>query len=132
MFNKKCFFLFYFLFSHHNNCIITASDNFRPKTMPFNHATYTKNKASNTTTTTTTTIINKTHLDTSSLNKSCSYSGLRHFTNDYFDETNIDAQFNKAKKNRYGSNSYTHANIVFETKLKIIDILQVCLMHYNF
>lgn len=57
---------------------------------------------------------------------SCSQLGLMHFVNDYTNDSHIIRAHPTQRKNRYGLNFLTHENIVYETKLRIIDILQVC------
>lgn len=69
--------------------------------------------------------------DLDAFNKFTSYAGFRNnLNNAEHDDTQGSSQHLRSKLERYGSSAAqiasTNANIVFETKLKIIDILQVC------
>lgn len=55
---------------------------------------------------------------------SCTQLGFMHYVNDYTNDSHINIRTQSG--NRFGLNFLTHENIMYETKLRIIDILQVC------
>lgn len=64
-------------------------------------------------------------------NKFTSYSGLRnHYDNENSNSNTIGS--NNVQHNMVSTSTFiTNANIVFETKIRIIDILQVCFTNLN-